>query len=352
MPHTVRITKPVHESIMGRLKKTFTGSSGPMSPVKGLKRLCNGDLDFRSRKSVDEASDKDADSVGDVDERSKDLVSVEELCQEVVRGVPPIHHGNGGVFPVDIGRKTATAANGDVFRKGAPVGEASKFLFKHEGRVESEEETILDNGAVGSPKIVLTSPKSNKSRDRQKGRPFPRAQTYDSGVGDSCRSPRSSDSEPSRSQFVQKGIEIVQDDDEITVVVKGNVTIHSEDISSTDPSHPKRFVISSIKHKNVATKNNTDNNVNNNNNSPAKEMKSTNSNNQNNNISAPPTAGNLSRSGSRKKTGRSSPTTGGRASPTGTRSSRSPVTSPTKQVKAGYTSDEENSRGRSSEKKR
>ena len=76
-------------------------------------------------------------------------------------------------------------------------------------------ETVLDNGAHGSPKIVLTSVPQNGPQNKHRS----------SSAG-------------------RRAIEIVQDNDEITVLVKGDVKIHSEDgIHGHDT--PKRFVISS-----------------------------------------------------------------------------------------------------------
>ncbi|KAH9512566.1 hypothetical protein Btru_038805 [Bulinus truncatus] len=226
-PRTVRVSKPVHESIMGRLKKTFTGSSSPMSPVKGLKRLCNGEAEGKGGKGDGEA-DNDVDSTGGGD--YSNMVSIEEAgcAGEATDQLETYGHQRSGVE-----RKTH---NGQVPSSGDHVRcEASKFLFKNEGRVESEEETVLDNGAVGSPKIVLTSPKSKGS--------LPRAQTYDSGVGDSGRGGVSSPCH-------KRAIEIVQDDDEITVVVRGDVSVRSEDFC--DPNTPRTFIISTQRHSHAS----------------------------------------------------------------------------------------------------
>ena len=176
-PRTVRVTKPVHESLMGRLKKTFSGSSSPMSPVKGIKRLCNGEVDLKDHPG--DAYDMDADSTGGVDgsRGSGDgegglgypVVAVEEMGAGrdgdghiVAKGVPAAYHGNGGIVGVDIGGKIAGGGNNNTITSDIPNGgvgdnrthvKASKFAFINEGRVESEEETVLDNGAVGSPKL-------------------------------------------------------------------------------------------------------------------------------------------------------------------------------------------------------
>uniref|UniRef100_C4TP54 Nitric oxide synthase 1 n=1 Tax=Ambigolimax valentianus TaxID=1338344 RepID=C4TP54_9EUPU len=319
VPRTVRVTKVLHDSIMGRIKKTFSGSSGQISPVKGLKRLCNGELDGRNKKGEDDITDKDADSTGGGDDNTN-VVSVEELADPPSR--QPIRPESGG-------QDKKPALNGEaVTGVASPLsGEASKFLFRNEGRVDSEEETVLDNGTVGSPKIVLTSP---KSKDGSKPGPMPRAQTFDSGVGDSCRSP-----------CQKKSIEIIQTDDVITVVVKGDLTVHSEDTSSTDPNTPKKFIISSTKHSQPPLSSST--------------------NLRHEPIDFPahaetafnPPNSSLSRNSSRKKSGRASPNTCGRVSPGGGRGGRSPATSPTKHPKSSDTNDEDNGRvGRGSEKRR
>nr|BAF73722.1 nitric oxide synthase [Ambigolimax valentianus] len=330
MPRTVRVTKPIHESIMGRIKKTFSGTSGPISPVKGLKRLCNGEIDGKHKQDCCEGTDKDVDSTGGDDEGFKDLVTVEEFEKDAAaKSAPPIHHGNGGVF--GIGKKILSSRDRGAF----PAGEASKFLFRNEGRVDSEEGTVLDNGAVGSPKIVLTSPKSNLTKDGQRIATMSRALTHDSCVSESCRG-----------QCQKKAIEIVQDEDEITVVVRGDVSVRSEDLSSTDPNIPKRFIISSTRHRDGNASTNNTNNINSNNNNISHTKENCESN-HNNNIVSSNNNTSLSRSGSKKKSGRSSPTSGGRASPTGNRRSRSPVTSPTK-----HAGDDDFGKGRGSEKKR
>ncbi|CAG5130084.1 unnamed protein product [Candidula unifasciata] len=331
VPRTVRVTKPLHDSIMGRLKKTFSGSSGQISPVKGLKRLCNGELDGKNKKGDDDGTDKDADSTGGGGEDAgSNKVSMEEC------GDPETSDANHEDEAADASDNNTTPniSNGEAVR-GTLVhssANASKFLFKNEGRMESEEETVLDNGTVGSPKIVLTSP---KSKDETRANSLPRAQTFDSGVGESCRSP-----------CQKKSIEIVQNDDEITVVVKGDLCVRTEDLSSTDPNTPKRFIISSSKHSQKQITNNN----NNNNTIYGKEI--TDNNQPNNTVNTGSSPGTISRSGSKKRSGRSSPKSPGRVSPTGTRNSRSPVTSPTKHAKPGYTSDDENGFTRSSSDKR
>ncbi|KAK6968724.1 hypothetical protein BgiMline_028612, partial [Biomphalaria glabrata] len=316
-PRTIRVSKPVHESIMGRIKKTFTGSSAQISPVKGLKRLCNGEVD---RKKGEGEIDNDVDSTGGVGCEYGNLVSIEET--EGAAGA--VEHKPGDGFQ---------AKNGDV-SKSFVRSEASKFLFKNEGRVESEEETVLDNGAVGSPKIVLTSPKSKGS--------LPRAQTYDSGVGDSGRGGVCSPCH-------KRAIEIVQDADEITVVVRGDVSVRSEDLS--DPNSPRTFIISTQRHNHSCSSSS-------NNNStaptappapaPAENLCST------ANIATSignladdtfSTTGPMSPRGSIFSNdlagGRTSPSSGGRTSP-----SKSPVTSPTK----ASNGEDEFGRGRSSDR--
>lgn len=328
MPRTVRVTKPLHDSIMGRLKKTFSGSSGQISPVKGLKRLCNGELDGKNKKGDDDSIDKDADSTGGGEETGHNMVSMEEYGDSEMKAA---NHEDNTADDTN-NDKSPSVPNGQVARETLPhpSADASKFLFKNEGRVDSEEETVLDNGTVGSPKIVLTSP---KSKDESRANSLPRAQTFDSGVGESCRSP-----------CQKKSIEIVQNDDEITVVVKGDLCVRTEDLSSTDPNTPKRFIISSTKHgqKNITNNNNNNNNI------YCKESAEVNS--QNHPVSGGTGTGSISRSGSKKRSGRTSPKSPGRASPT--RNSRSPVTSPTKHAKPGYTSDDESGCTRSCSDKR
>ncbi|CAL1539173.1 unnamed protein product [Lymnaea stagnalis] len=341
LPRTIRVTKPIHESIMGRIKKTFSGSSGQISPVKGLKRLCNGEVDGKGKKGEGD-TDNDVDSTGGGASESigggdYNMVSIEEAGEGEITDIPPNHQGNGGVVSVGIDGKKLR--NGDVARSEHVGREASKFLFKNEGRVESEEETVLDNGAVGSPKIVLTSPKSTKTPHKTS---LPRAQTYDSGVGDSGRS--------TYSPCHKRAIEIVQDDDEITVVVRGDVRVRSEDYSSSDPNSPRTFIISSNKHNYSQPSNTSFYN--------SKAVSSTGNNNNNNSLSNDSAAAGANHApgsptpkrGSRKNgrvEGRVSPTSGGRISP-----SRSPVTSPTKASKYDNNSDEDNGRGRSSERKK
>lgn len=309
LPRTVRVTKPLHDSIVGRIKKTFSGSSGQISPVKGLKRLCHVEADNKGKKSEGDDKDREASYICGEGDINPNLVSVEELEETGSR------LSNQQENTENESEDNNILTNGDLpkVRCEYPAGEATKFLFKNVGRVDSEEETVLDNGAVGSPKIVLTSPKS-KTGDGNKPSPIPRAQTFDSGVGDTCRSP-----------CQKKAIEIVQTDDEITVVVKGDVSVRSEDISSTDPNTPRRFIISSARHNNNNNKSNISQSI---------------EHNHNNNTSSS-SHGSVSRSSSRKRSGRSSP---GRVSPTGRRNSRSPVTSPTR-----HYNDEDNGRGRNSE---
>ncbi|GFO10495.1 nitric oxide synthase [Plakobranchus ocellatus] len=271
-PRTVRVTKPVHESLMGRLRKTFSGSSSPISPVKGIKRLCNGEADLKNKPG--DGSDMDADSTGGVESgRSSGdgdggviypVVSVEEagdgLTEDGVaihRNMSPGYHGNGGLVGVDITGRVARFGdcnNGNDTTRHVPNGAAvkekrktysaaSKFAFVNEGRMESEEETVLDNGAVGSPKIVLTSPKNRKDAEKMMARyensgAATLAHTYDRGVGSGAPV-----RDRQRKSSTKKAIEIVQDEDEITVVVRGDVNVLSEE-SSTDPNSPRRFIIS------------------------------------------------------------------------------------------------------------
>ncbi|RUS78831.1 hypothetical protein EGW08_013416 [Elysia chlorotica] len=276
-PRTIRVTKPVHESLMGRLKKTFTGSSSPMSPVKGIKRLCNGEVGLKDQPG--DAYDTDADSTGGVDGgrghgdgeggANYPVMAVEELGagrDGDGSGFSKVYNGNGGIVGVDIGGKIAGGGNNNTITADMPNGDvakakASKFAFINEGRVESEEETVLDNGAVGSPKIVLTSPKNRKdsqARDEADGAgPMGRGQVQMVNVSP-CRGRQ-------RKFSQKKAIEILQDEDEITVVVRGDVSVLSEE-SSTDPNSPRKFIISTgNKHRynyNSPTNSNTNSNGN------------------------------------------------------------------------------------------
>ena len=231
-----------------------------MSPVKGIKRLCNGEVDLKDNPG--DTYDMDADSTGGVDgsRGSGDgeggvgypVVAVEEIGAGRETGAPQVYNGNGGIVGVDIGGKVGGVGNNNTIitadeipngtaMKGAGAA-ASKFAFINEGRVESEEETVLDNGAVGSPKIVLTSPKNRKDKEAEardevdRSIPMHRGGPVQVGGGMSR--------EDRQRRFSQKkAIEIVQDEDEITVVVRGDVSVLSEE-SSTDPNSPRKFIIS------------------------------------------------------------------------------------------------------------
>nr|KAG5713275.1 hypothetical protein BaRGS_007802 [Batillaria attramentaria] len=179
MPKTIRVTKPIQESIMHRIRRTFSSNGSP-SPVKTLKKIYKGEDDHSpSRKKGVEANGSATDAGLDdtVEYIERDSVEAEVL---------PNGRAGGGVD----GRKL-------------------------------DDETVLENGDTGSPKIVLTTPKVPQN-----------------GPGASpLNGPRVASAN-------RKAIEIVQDNDEITVLVKGDVRIQS-DPNNDAPNTPKRFIISS-----------------------------------------------------------------------------------------------------------
>ncbi|PVD33160.1 hypothetical protein C0Q70_08609 [Pomacea canaliculata] len=167
---------------MGRLRKTFS-SNGSSSPVKTIKRLCKG--------SDDNADNKNA--------------------------------GAADVDTLDVIEATHTACPDDVSSSPGLALHDTMAVVTNDDK-KSVEDTILEHEIRGSPKIVLTTP--NVPDKRSNGE----------------MSELGSVSGQQAIGHSRKAIEIVQDNDQITVVVKGDVRIES---SSDGHQTPKRFVISS-----------------------------------------------------------------------------------------------------------
>lgn len=182
LPHTVRVTRAVQDSLMGRLRKTFS-SNGSSSPVKTIKRLCKG--------SDDNADNKNA--------------------------------GAADVDTLDVIEATHTACPDDVSSSPGLALHDTMAVVTNDDK-KSVEDTILEHEIRGSPKIVLTTP--NVPDKRSNGE----------------MSELGSVSGQQAIGHSRKAIEIVQDNDQITVVVKGDVRIES---ASDGHQTPKRFVISS-----------------------------------------------------------------------------------------------------------
>lgn len=212
LPKTIRVTRPIQESIMGRIRKTFS-SNGTSSPVKTLKKFCKGDDDgsVNSGKKGGSKANGTATNINGV-ESLLELIGEDVVREEpAVTGSADSGYASSGVNVIN--------GDGSLDRNGVTVTVAGQTL---------SSETVLDNGAMGSPKIVLTSPKAHPNGPGQKGnQASPLNEPYS---GHACR----------------KAIEIVQDNDDITVVVKGDVRIHSE-VDSNAPGTPTRFIISSKK---------------------------------------------------------------------------------------------------------
>ncbi|XP_071093891.1 nitric oxide synthase-like isoform X1 [Haliotis cracherodii] len=188
MPKTIRVTKPVDNTFVGRIKRTFATTPSPLtSPVRSFRKLCNGD----------EASPK----VGRKGS-SKSKVEKEKGCSME----------EGSLEEIDSKLRdaiTQTATDQHVPNGEVPRSKTTPDRF---------DETILDTGAHGSPKIILSSPK------------------FQTNGPDSVVKMNKMNSEGAVSEIkvraisspARKSIEIFQDNDEITVVVKGDVKIQSD----------------------------------------------------------------------------------------------------------------------------
>ena len=184
MPKTIRVTKPLDNSIVGKIRRTISGSYSPLtSPARTLKNFClsddttykSGKRDSKTRRETQSNSFTEHDVI-EVDSRQRDAI-------------------------------TQTAEN-----QCAMNGEAVKPR-----PAAIMDETVLDKGSLGSPKIILTSPKLQMNGPRRK-------------VLISEEVP-SNNMSPGR-----KSIEIFQDSDEITVVLKGDVRIKNENGEPLSPS--------------------------------------------------------------------------------------------------------------------
>ena len=214
LPKTIRVTKPVQESIMGRIRRTFSSNGSP-SPVKTLKKICKGD---------DDGSTSPGKKGGKANGAATNINGGESLVELIEEEAVCVESGVTGSADSGYASSCVTVINGDgvLDSNGTTTGSAAA------AGMTLSSETVLDNGARGSPKIVLTSPRTTNNGP---------------GLQQSGEAPPNG---PTASSTCRRAIEIVQDNDEITVVVKGDVRIHSE-VDKNAPGTPTRFIISSNK---------------------------------------------------------------------------------------------------------
>nr|CBV37021.3 nitric oxide synthase [Stramonita haemastoma] len=189
LPKTIRVTKPIQDSFMGRIRRTFSSNGSPCQ-FKTLKKM------YKKENNEEEEEKMDGSAPTGGDDNAVELIDTDPAAAD-----------------------TAAAGSADS-------GYASSALSDTNGVVARQK--VLENGAMGSPKIVLTTPKvPNGPQDtggKDGGPPVNSGRRY-SATG-------------------RRAIEIVQDNDEITVVVKGDVKIQSEGDQNAAPDTPKRFIIS------------------------------------------------------------------------------------------------------------
>ncbi|XP_076435250.1 nitric oxide synthase-like [Babylonia areolata] len=227
LPKTVRVTKPIQDSLMGRIRRTFSSNGSPCQ-FKALKKM------YKKGEEVGEEGAEDGSSGGG----------------GKVNGSTPVGGGGGEDNVVELIDADAM----DPSTRAAAIadsGYASSALSDSNGGgggggggggvVTVPRQKVLDNGSMGSPKIVLTAPRNLNGPPQDGGVPQAVNGGGGGGGGGGARRPSSGS---------RRAIEIVQDNDEITVVVKGDVRIHSDmgmatSSKASDPDTPKRFVISS-----------------------------------------------------------------------------------------------------------
>ncbi|XP_050408838.1 nitric oxide synthase, brain [Patella vulgata] len=194
MPTSARVTKPIDNTIVGRIRRTLASTPSPLSsPVRTLKQLCNGDdsggkggrKNSKKKAQVTESVGNDTEFNIDSHQRDANTQTLEQQKTSLVNG--------------DVVR----AKNDDNF-----------------------EETVLDNGCQGSPKIILSSPTLLSNGPLKK-----RFNSENGDIKAKCQSPS------------RRAIEIIQDNDEITVVVKGDIKIKNDSDNGSYDNTPKRVVI-------------------------------------------------------------------------------------------------------------
>lgn len=208
IPLTVRITKPVapEDSLLNRIRRTFSPNPSPQSSINNLKMLCGNRTPSKSKRKNSPHRSHNTDS--DKDKTScKADISPCDGCPNIAEikenGLDMRSHPNqmkdnrGAVAQIGLECQTNVTADG--------------------------QHTLLDNKSDGSPKIVLTKPSPSGALDSN--------ENYQEST---FTIQRTNGSSPTK-----RTIEILQDNDEITIVIKGDIRIKNEGSTTTPQSSPR-----------------------------------------------------------------------------------------------------------------
>ena len=190
LPRTIRVTKPLAvESMLSKFKRSFSPSMS--SSMNSLRRLYHGD----SKRNSSSPKKEHYVSIERLTTKGKSR-TCDDIMDVIQNGVLPFSYDERN----DVSTQTQkNVANGNV------------GTGKNGGK-----ETILEDGSNGSPKITLTTIPCGGGGGGGRG-----------GGGGGSESVKGDGELSDRNSETRRSIEILQEQDHIQVIVKGDVTVHS-----------------------------------------------------------------------------------------------------------------------------